>query len=87
VTRGFRQVLARLPAPGEIEPLISLYQGEVEHYRQDKQAAESLAGKLDETKQGDKADGAKAKPLDVAEQAAWTVVANVLLNLDEAVTK
>jgi hypothetical protein len=87
VARGFRQVLARRPAPGEVEPLISLYQGEIEHYRRDKQAAEALAGKLDETKQGDKADGAKAKPHDVAELAAWTVVANVLLNLDEAVTK
>ena len=28
-----------------------------------------------------------AKDLDAAELAAWTVVANVLLNLDETITK
>jgi hypothetical protein len=88
VTRGFRQVLARVPAPGEVEPLVSLYKNEVEHYRHDKAAAEALAGKLDEKTTGDQSnEGAKSKTVDTAELAAWTVVANVLLNLDEAVTK
>jgi hypothetical protein len=31
--------------------------------------------------------GEKVKELDNAELAAWTVVSNVLLNLDETVTK
>jgi hypothetical protein len=88
VTCGFRQVLARPPAPGEVEHLITLYQGEIEHYRHDKQAAEALAGKLEVKTTGDKSnEGVKSKPVDTAELAAWTVVANVLLNLDEAVTK
>jgi hypothetical protein len=88
VTRGFRQVLARLPGPGEVEPLVSLYKKEVEHYRHDKAASEALAGKLDEKTTGDKSnEGAKSKTVDTAELAAWTVVANVLLNLDEVVTK
>jgi hypothetical protein len=76
-SRGFRLVLSRAPEGAEIERLVKLYEGEVQHYRQDSKAAEAMAGKRDE----------KAKALDVTQLAAWTVVANVLLNLDEAVTK
>jgi hypothetical protein len=77
VTRGFRLVLARAPQAAEVEQLISLYQRELEQYRSDGTAAEAMAGPRDE----------KAKELNKAQLAAWTVVANVLLNLDEAVTK
>lgn len=88
VTRGFRQVLARMPTPVEVQQLVGLYEGQVEHYRNDSKAAVSMAGKLAETKTGDKPnENVKPKPADTAELAAWTVVANVLLNLDEAVTK
>jgi hypothetical protein len=88
-TRGVRLVLARSPQPAEIERLIALYQGELEHFRQDAKGAEAMAGKVEEKgSKGDKpGEGPKAKPFDVPELAAWTVVANVLLNLDEAVTK
>ncbi len=73
-TRGFRLVLARQPQPVEIERLTMLHQSELEHFRKDVKAAEALIG------------GAQ-KDFDTAELAAWTVVANVLLNLDEAMAK
>jgi hypothetical protein len=76
-TGGFRLVLGRAPQAAEVEQLVGLYQHEVDHYRQDPKAAEAMSGPRDE----------KSKSLDVAELAAWTVVANVLLNLDESVTK
>ncbi len=74
VTRGFRLILARQPQPAEIERLTMLHQSELEHFRKDVKAAEALIG------------GAQ-KDFDTAELAAWTVVANVLLNLDEAMAK
>jgi hypothetical protein len=93
-TRGFQLVLARAPEPAEIERLIALYEGQLEHYSKDAQAAEAIAGKQESNKQADKptndskADAtATVADSPTAERAAWTVVANVLLNLDEAVTK
>jgi hypothetical protein len=74
ITRGFRITLARAPQPAEIERLLALYQSELEHFRMDTKAAETLIG-------------GTQKDFDAAELAAWTIVANVLLNLDEAVTK
>ncbi|MEX2137954.1 MAG: PSD1 and planctomycete cytochrome C domain-containing protein [Pirellulales bacterium] len=85
---GVRLVLSRAPQPAEVERLVALYEGELVHYRQDANAAESMAGKLDRKQSEEKSEaGAKANEFDTAELAAWTVVANVLLNLDEAVTK
>ena len=77
VTRGFRLTLARTPQQAEVEQLVALFNTELVHYREDTKAAEAMAGKLDD----------KTKQVDLAELAAWTVVANVLLNLDEIVTK
>jgi hypothetical protein len=73
-TRGFRIVLARMPQPAEIQRLAALYQSEAEHYRNDTKAAEAFIG-------------GSQKDFDTPELAAWTVVANVLLNLDEAMSK
>jgi hypothetical protein len=88
VTRGFRHVLARMPAPEEVQPLVELYEGQAEHYWNDSKAADAMVVKPAETKATDKSSkGAKSIPVETADLAAWTVVANVLLNLDEAVTK
>jgi uncharacterized protein DUF1553 len=73
-TRGFRQVLARMPQPAELEQLTALYQSEFEYYRTDAKAADTFIGGAQED-------------FDTPELAAWTVVANVLLNLDEAMAK
>jgi hypothetical protein len=77
-TFAFRLVLARAPGPKEVERLAALFQSELKNYQADAKAAGKMAGR--------DADTASGK-LDTAELAAWTVVANVLLNLDEAITK
>jgi len=77
-THAFRLVLARAPQPKEIERLTALFQSELKNYQADSKAAEKMAGSR---------AGESLSTTDNAELAAWTVVANVLLNLDEAITK
>jgi hypothetical protein len=78
VTFAFRRCLSRHPKEAEVARLVGLFQSELAHFRQDAAAAKKLvAGAL----------GPLAGEIDPAEAAAWTVVANVLLNLDETVTK
>lgn len=78
VTTAFRLVLARAPRPNEIARLVALYQGELQNYQADEKAATRMAtSELGKPKESS----------NLAELAAWTVVANVLLNLDEAITK
>ncbi|HEV2970060.1 MAG TPA: PSD1 and planctomycete cytochrome C domain-containing protein [Pirellulales bacterium] len=74
LVRGFRLCLARTPEPAESDRLLSLYNQELDRFRGDAKSAQSIGGKLD-----------GAAP--AAELAAWTVVANVLLNLDETLNK
>jgi hypothetical protein len=75
---GLRLALARPPANEQVERLGSLYASELERYRKDPQAAQALATEP----LGPLPTGA-----DPAEMAAWTAVANVLLNLDGVLTK
>lgn len=65
--------LSRPPEPAEITEVIKLYQSELEHFRANAQEATDLATKP---------IGALPSGLDTAEAAAWTVIANMLLNLD-----
>jgi len=78
---GFRLCVSRAPNQTELEKLEKLYQRQLAHYRADKAAAQRVAkgvppGLMDEGRAGDP-----------AELSAWTMVANVLLNLDEMLTK
>lgn len=67
-----------MPEPEEIERLTRLFDSELAHYLRDPAAAEKMAtSEL----------GKPAEAVNPAELAAWTVVANVLLNLDETITK
>ncbi len=75
--RGFRLCVARTPTEQELELLGRLYAENLEKYRKDSVAARAMAKHGKEVAVG----------VDVAELAAWTVVANVLLNLDETITK
>ncbi len=77
IERGFRLCVARPPRPEELTVLLELYEREREHFRGDADAARRLASVSDVLPHGD----------DPAELAAWTMVANVLLNLDETITK
>ncbi|MBI1917756.1 MAG: PSD1 domain-containing protein [Planctomycetes bacterium] len=71
---GFRLCLTRPPSEREQGRLVALYEKAHERYRKDAKQAEQLAG-------------AVPSGVDRAEAAAWTVVGNVLLNLDEMFAK
>ncbi len=75
---GLRACLAREPKKGEAKQLAALAAKQLARYREDVESAAKFM----------KFAGAEAKEkIDAAELAAWTVVANVLLNLDEFVMK
>jgi hypothetical protein len=71
-------VLARPAQPAQVGPLVTLYEKELSHYLKHPEAARKLATEP---------LGPLPEGLDVAEAAAWTVVANVLLNLDGVLAK
>ncbi len=70
--------LCRTPDAGQVEVLRALFAREYEHYRQDTEAARALATEP---------LGPLPPEMEAAELAAWTTVANVLLNLDGVLTK
>jgi len=75
---GLELVQARPAGDEQVKYLLELCRAEMDHYRQDKKAAEQLA--VDPI-------GPLPPGIDAPEAAAWTVVANVLLNLDSVLTK
>jgi len=75
---GLKLVLVRPPAESQIAVLKGLFASELSYY----QGAESEAVKLATDPLGSLPEG-----LSAAEAAAWTVVANVLLNLDGVLVK
>ncbi|WP_165072654.1 PSD1 and planctomycete cytochrome C domain-containing protein [Paludisphaera rhizosphaerae] len=78
VRHGLELCLGRPARDEEVIPLLSLYAAQLDRYRRDPSAATALA--TDPI--GPLPDG-----LDAAEAAAWTAVANVLLNLDSVLTR
>ncbi len=74
----FRRAVLRQPDEAEREELVGLYQSQLEVYRQDAEAAKRLIAV------GELPPDAN---LDPAELAAWTIVANTVLNLDEVLCK
>ena len=77
-TYGFRRCLARHPTAPELDRLVAFYNQQLERFRSDEKAAKELIKGYEIPAED---------PLRWAEQAAWTMVANVLLNLDEMITK
>ncbi len=75
---GLRLCLCRPPVAEQVQELVRLYEEELTRYRADAKAAEVLATQP---------LGPLPPGLGAAEAAAWTVVANVLLNLDGVLTK
>jgi len=78
ITFAFRRSLIRDPDAKEVERLKELARNAYKHYSADSEAAKQMATKP----RGPLPDDA-----DVADYAAWTVVANVILNLDEMFMK
>ena len=78
IRQGVRHCLSRDPSETEIDSLLTLYQQAYERLAETPDSALQLAtvplGDLDEGK-------------DAIVMAAWTVVGNVLLNLDEVFLK
>jgi hypothetical protein len=78
LTLAFRLVLARRPSAAEMRVLRAGLEQHLADYRKDRNAARKLIS------QGESRPDGK---LDVAELAAYTTVAGLILNLDEAITK
>ncbi len=75
---AYRLAVARPPSPTEQQVLLEVFQESLEHYRNDLEAAKKLLA-FGESK--------RDESLDVAEHAAWTVVAGMILNLNETLTR
>ncbi|MBI2948163.1 MAG: PSD1 domain-containing protein [Verrucomicrobia bacterium] len=78
VAYAFRLAVARPPTRLEEQILLSIYEKQLEKFQNDKAAAMALV-----------TIGESQPPfgLDPAELAAWTAIGNVILNLDETITK
>ena len=74
-TYGFRRSMTRRPTAPELERILKYYRDEVAYYEKDPKAA-SLVAK-----------GYTGPSANLPEVAAWTMVSNVLLNLDGALTE
>lgn len=74
-TYGFRRCISRRPTASELEHLLSFYRQQQAHFESDPKAASEIVRNY------------ASPPSNVADQAAWTLVANVLLNMDETITK
>src|SRR5262249_20946604 len=74
---AFRRVLARPPSENERQRLARLFEVEQRFYENQIELAKSLVATQEKP----------SHHSDVASLAAWTVVSNVLLNLDETLTK
>lgn len=75
---GLTLCLVRPPSKQQVDAIVKLYESELAHYRADSSAATKLATEP---------LGPLPEGIDAAEAAAWTVVANVLLNLDGVLMK
>jgi len=74
-TYGFRIVTSRLPKPQELERIVTAFRQQLEQFRaHSERAAQAIQGYA-------------VTGVDAPEQAAWTLLANALLNLDETITK
>jgi hypothetical protein len=78
VDLAYRLCLTRPPQPAETARLKALFEQSLADFRSDAEAARKMATEP----LGDAPNGT-----DVAELAAWTIIGNVLLNLDETLMK
>ncbi len=75
---AYRITTSRRPTADELAVLVPLYQAQLAAYQADKDGALKLVSY---------GDSKRNETLEVSELAAWTMMANLVLNLDEAVTK
>ena len=75
LTDGFRRCTSRRPTAEETTRILGYYNQELGRFQKDQAAAAKVI------------KGYASPQLNASEQAAWTMVANVMLNLDETITK
>ncbi len=75
---GFQLIVSRTPTPQEMQVLLEGLSEDRARFASDSDAAKKLAAF---------GDSQVGEALDIKELAAYTLSANVLLNLDEFVTK
>ncbi len=78
VAFGYRVVAARAPKALVSQILSSAFNEEFEHYKKNPEAAAKLLAA---------GDSKRDESLNTAEHAAWTIVASMLLNLDEVISR
>jgi mono/diheme cytochrome c family protein len=78
MNHAFRLCLARTPTDRERTVLMGLLARQIEHFKADPKAAKALISA---------GEAPQIPGLDPAEHAAWTAIGNILLNLDETITK
>ena len=83
ITAGMRWCVARVPNGAEVAQLAELYADNLAIYEQDPDAADKVV----QANSTEDQIGEVSENVSVAELAAWSVVGNVLLNLDETLTK
>jgi hypothetical protein len=74
----FRRVTFRVPTPGELDVLVAAYEDFAAKYKAAPDEAKQLLSQAASSPQAD---------TDMTELAAWGMVANTILNLDEVVVK
>ncbi len=75
---AFRLCTARPPTAQELDTLMRMFDAQLARFKQDPAAASKLTSVGESPRPAD---------IDVGELAAWTAIGNVLLNLDETITK
>ena len=78
LNKAFRRALSRNADPSELQVLENLYRSQLDQFKQSPEQANELL------RVGERPVGSK---VDVAELAAWTSIARVVLNLHETITR
>ncbi len=78
ITFAFKLCFARAPQKQEIKLLHEIYAKQLQHFQTNKEAAAKLIA-IGESK--------ASESLDASDLAAWTTIGNILLNVDEMITK
>jgi hypothetical protein len=75
---AFRLATSRRPNDAELAVLLHVYRTSLAKYQADKEAAAKLISV---------GESPRNETLDACQLAAWSIVANMILNLDETITK
>ena len=78
VTFAFRLLTSRKPRPDELSIIRQTLDAHLAEYRARPEAAKKLLAE---------GESPRDESLDPAEHAAWTMIANLLMNMDETITK